>query len=178
MRKSNIALALASAFMSAATSAEEGSASGGAESAKTTIRPDTSKMVKTANGSFHKDDFIGNKLAGLSVAQVLAIGAELGVDTGKYANLNPGQQRMNVGNTLRRMSANQEVADKIAALADPMHESNAAAKAEAEAAKAEAEAAKAEAKAAKEAAKAAKPKKEKKAKVADSSEGEGEGSEQ
>lgn len=134
--------------------------------AKTTIRPDTSKMVKTANGSFHKDDFIGNKLAGLSVAQVLAIGAELGVDTGKYAHLNPGQQRMNVGNALRRMSANPEAAEKIATIADPMHEANAAAKAEAEAAKAEA-------KAAKEAAKAAKPKKEKKAKVADSSEGEG-----
>ena len=135
------------------------------EVAKTTIRPDTSKMVKTASGSFHKDDFIGNKLAGLTVAQVLTIGAEMGVEVSKYSHLNPGQQRMNVGNALRRMSANPEAADKIAALADPMHEANAAAKAEAEAAKAEA-------KAAKEAAKAAKSKKEKKAKVADSDEGE------
>lgn len=139
------------------------------EVAKTTIRPDTSKMVKTANGSFHKDDFIGNKLAGLSVAQVLAIGTGLGVDTGKYAHLNPGQQRMNVGNALRRMSANPEAAEKIATIADPMHEANAAAKAEAEAAKAEEKAKKEAAKAAK----AAKPKKEKKAKAADSSEGEG-----
>ena len=137
-----------------------------AQSTKTVIRPDTTNMVKTSGGSFHKDDFIGNKLAGLTVDQVKVIGTEMGVDVSKYDHLNPGQQRMNVGNALRRMSANPDAADKIGTLADPMHEANAEAKIAAEAAKAEA-------KAAKEAAKASKPKKEKKAKVADSAEGEG-----
>ena len=153
---------------------------------KTVIRPDTSKMVKAKGGSFHKDDFIGNKLAGLTVAQVLTIGAEMGVEVSKYSHLNPGQQRMTLGNQLRARCADvsedglegealdkaiaanvasEKIRDTIEGLAAGMKESNAndaAAKAaEKEAAKAEKAAAAAEKKAAK------------KAKVADSAEGEG-----
>lgn len=134
--------------------------------AKTSIRPDVSKMIKTANGSYHKDDALGHALAGLTVDQVKTIGTDLGVEVGKYAHLNPGQQRMNIGNALRRISADPEALEKIVNLAGTFKEGNAA-KAEAEAAE------KAAAKAAKAAEKAAKPKKEKKAKVADSAEGEG-----
>ena len=133
---------------------------------KTVIRPNTETMVKTASGSFHKDDLIGNALAGLNVGQVKAIASALGLDADKYDHLNVGQQRMNLGNGLRRLSANPEAADKIVALAGPMKEANAA---EAEALAAE----KAAEKAAKAAEKAAKPKKAAKAKVADSTEGEG-----
>lgn len=76
---------------------------------KTAIRPNIANMVKTKGGSYHKDDFVGVTLAGLSVAQVLAIGSARGIDVTKYAHLNPGQQRMTVGNKLRAMTAIKEV---------------------------------------------------------------------
>lgn len=170
MRKMHLALALG--LLSAAVDgAETGSASGNSaapEVKKTVIRPDISKMVKTASGSFHKDDLIGNSLAGLTLEQVKVVAVELGLDAGKYDHLNIGQQRMNLGNALRRIAANPEAAEKITALTGPMQAANAE-KAESEKANklAVAEAKKAE-KAAAEAAKAAK-----KAKVADSTEGEG-----
>ena len=135
---------------------------------KTTIRPDVTKMVKTAKGSFHKDDLIGHALNGLSLDQVKVVATELGLDANKYDHLNVGQQRMNLGNSLRRLSANPEAAEKITALTGPMQEANAEAAAKAVAEKAAAKAAKAAEKAEKESAKAAK-----KAKVADSTEGEG-----
>lgn len=142
---------------------------------KTTIRPDVSKMVKTGSGSYHKDDFLGNTLAGLSVEQVKQIAEQVGVEVGKYAHLNPGQQRMNIGNTLRKLVADtderglegasldkavaanlasEKVRDKIEELATGMKAANA----EAEAAEKAEKAAAAEAKAAaKEAAKKTKP---------------------
>lgn len=139
-----------------------------AEVKKTTIRPDVTKMVKTAKGSFHKDDLIGHALNGLTLDQVKVVAVELGLDPAKYSHLNVGQQRMNLGNGLRRISANPEAAEKIKALTDPMQAELATANEAAAAAKAEKAAAKA-AEAETKAAKAA----EKKAKVADSSEGEG-----
>jgi Ser-tRNA(Ala) deacylase AlaX len=144
-------------------------------------------MVKTAGGSYHKDDFIGTTLAGLTVDQVRVIAVECGLDTDKYAHLNPGQIRMTLGNSLRKMTnmtdenglegaaldkaikANVEAEaarDQIEELANDMKEANAKAKADAVAAKEAEKAEKAE-KA------AAKPAKGKKAKVADDSEGEG-----
>lgn len=144
-------------LMAAAESAESPKSSGGtvpetqaptAEPAKTVIRPDISKMVKTAGGSYHKDDFIGNALVGLTVEQVKEVGKEVGIDVSKYDHLNPGQQRMNVGNALRRIAANEEAAEKIAAKAAIFKQANA------EAAEKESKA-KAEAKARKEAEKAA-----------------------
>lgn len=154
--------------------------------AKPVIRPDVSKMIKTATGSYHKDDFVGSALAGLSVAQVLLVAVAVGLDDSKYSHLNPGQQRMTLGNQLRRMCAHfveeglegaaldkavaanvesEKVRDIVVALATEFKEANAAAKEAADAAKVAVKAEKAAATAAKKAAKAPK--------VADSAEGEG-----
>jgi len=133
--------------------------------AKAKIRPNVANMVKGPNGSYHKDDVIGNVLAGLSVDQVLFVATECGVDISKYDNLNNGQKRMTVGGILRKLTktvegdaltdkqleSNQDAADclaQITKLADGFRADNETAKA----AKAEAKAAKAEAKAAKTAA--------------------------
>ncbi len=70
---------------------------------KAKIRPNISNMIKTPGGSFHKDDFIGNSLAGLSLAQVTHVAQECGVDTDKYGHLNNGQIRMTLGGILRKL---------------------------------------------------------------------------
>lgn len=132
---------------------------------KTRISPKTETMVKTKDGSFHKDDFVGSTLAGLNIDQVKAIAAELGIEANKYDHLNVGQQRMNIGNRLRALTAhkdgmkeeaaakideNRDTADRMATA---FRETNAAA---AEVAAKEAEAAKEAKAAAKAAAKPAK----------------------
>jgi len=143
---------------------------------KTTIRPNIKNMIKTPGGSFHKDDTIGNALDGLTLEQVKHIATETGIDVGKYAHLNNGQQRMTIGGILRKLVKVPEVAEGVEAtdkqkealetatavlsqintLASDFRDANKAAAdaaaAEKEAAKAEKEAAKAE----KDAAKAAK----------------------
>jgi hypothetical protein len=75
---------------------------------KTRISPKIEDMVKTKSGSFHKDDFIGGTLDGLNIDQVKEIAKELGLDANKYDHLNVGQQRMNLGNRLRAMTARNE----------------------------------------------------------------------
>lgn len=75
---------------------------------KTTITPNTEGMIKTKGGSFHKDDFVGSELAGLTIEQVKFIAFELGIDANKYNHLNVGQQRMNLGNRLRSMTAEKD----------------------------------------------------------------------
>jgi hypothetical protein len=152
---------------------------------KATIRPNIANMVKSAGGSYHKDDFIGTTLAGLTVDQVKVIAVECGLNTDKYAHLNPGQIRMTLGNSLRKLTnmvdenglegaaldkavdanlAAEKARDQIEELAAEMKEANEAAAAEKAAAKEQAKAEKA----------AAKPAKSKnKAKVADDGEGEG-----
>lgn len=137
---------------------------------KTTIRPNITNMTKTPGGSYHKPDFIGDALAGLTVAQVLAIAVVVGLNADKYSHLNPGQQRMTLGNSLRKLTnivevpevdgkPDQKVCDKneaaaavrdsITDLADKYRAENAAAKEAAAKAKADAKAEKAAAKAAK-----------------------------
>jgi len=160
---------------------------------RTTIRPNIANMVKTAGGSYHKDDFIGTTLAGCTVEQVKLIATECGLDVRKYEHLNPGQQRMTLGNSLRKLTnmvdeaglegpaldkaieANKEAEaarDQIEDLAQTMKAGADEAKAKAAAAK---EAAKAEKAAAKEAEKAAKAaaKEAEKAKLGDAPAGEG-----
>lgn len=127
--------------------------------AKAKIRPNVANMVKGPNGSYHKDDVIGNVLAGLSVVQVLFVATECGVDISKYDNLNNGQKRMTVGGILRKLTktvegdaltdkqleSNQDAADclaQITKLADGFRADNETAKAAKTAAKAEAKAAK------------------------------------
>lgn len=154
--------------------------------AKATIRPNIANMVKTKGGSYHKDDFIGTTLAGLTVDQVKVVAVEMGIDVEKYAHLNPGQIRMTLGNKLRAICADvskeglegkalddaiaanvasEEARDAVENLASAMKNDNEAAKIAADAEKA---AAKAEKAAAKKAEKAAK-----KAKVGDAAAGEG-----
>jgi hypothetical protein len=111
---------------------------------KTVIRPKTEGMVKTKGGSFHTNDFIGNTLSGLTVEQVLEIGKEAGVAVEKYAHLNKGQQRMNVGNALRKVAKDETKQAAITEQADAFKEANAAAAEAAAKAKADAKAAKAE----------------------------------
>jgi uncharacterized membrane protein len=163
-----------------------------AVTSKTTIRPNIANMVKTKGGSYHKDDFIGTTLAGLTVAQVKVIATECGLDVSKYEHLNAGQQRMTLGNSLRKltnmvdetpltgpaldkaMAANKDAEscrDQIEELANSMKETAEEAAAAKEAAKAEAKAAKEAAAAAKKAEKAAA--KAAKAKVGDDANGEG-----
>lgn len=73
--------------------------------AKTRIKLpiDSMTRVKSVSGgvSFHCGDDIAQKMHGLPLAQVQSIAATVGIDHSKYAHLNPGQQRMNLGNLLR-----------------------------------------------------------------------------
>jgi hypothetical protein len=132
---------------------------------KARIRPNVANMVKSSGGSFHKDDFIGNALAGLNLEQVKTIAADLGLDPSKYSHLNNGQQRMALGNSLRKMAGALEPSgwpadgglkdefvmarDRIEAAASSFREQNAADKAANDQLKANAKAEKAAAKAAK-----------------------------
>lgn len=150
-----------------------------AENAKTAIRPNVANMVKAAGGSYHKDDFVGTTLNGLTVAQVLEIGTALGMEVAKYGHLNPGQQRMTVGNKIRKLTAIREVPEVGGKPDQKVVDANEAAAAVrdqiedlAEAAK-EANKAAAEAKAAEKAAKSAAVKSAKKAKGAAPVESEG-----
>ena len=125
---------------------------------KTRIQPKTEGMVKTKGGSFHKDDFLGHCLAGLTIDQVKIVAAELGIDATKYDHLNVGQQRMNIGNRMRALTTHKEGAkDEDSAKVDEnrelvdrvsigFREANAATAAAAAAAKAAAAAEKAAAK--------------------------------
>jgi hypothetical protein len=89
----------------------------GAAPAKTRITPNVANMVKT-NGSQHKDDVVGNALAGLKIDEVKEIAEEMGLDSAKYDHLNVGQQRMNLGNGLRRLAKSEEGAETLVALSD------------------------------------------------------------
>jgi hypothetical protein len=118
---------------------------------KTTIRPNIANMVKTPGGSYHKDDFVGNALAGLTLDQVKNIASEIGLDPSKYEHLNNGQQRMTLGSQIRKAAAENEAL--ITNMSDEYREGNLIAAQEAAEAKAAAKA-------------AAKPKKAKKVKEA------------
>ena len=73
--------------------------------AKTIIRPNIKNYVRAKSGAGKRthriDDFTARSLDGKTVEQVLKGGAKLGVDVAKWSHLNPGQQRMLVGNAIR-----------------------------------------------------------------------------
>lgn len=75
--------------------------------AKTVIRPDLNRYVRAKSGNGKRthriDDFTARSLNGKTVDEVVAGGAKLGIDTAKWAHLNPGQQRMLVGNAIRHL---------------------------------------------------------------------------
>lgn len=75
--------------------------------AKTIIRPNIKNYVRAKSGAGKRthriDDFTARSLDGKTVEQVLKGGAKLGVDVAKWSHLNPGQQRMLVGNAIRNL---------------------------------------------------------------------------
>lgn len=157
---------------------------------KTRIEIETSNYVKgkgpSGGTTFHNGDAVATNLAGLSLEAVYGVASQA-LSTpvedlqAKYGHLNPGQQRMNLGNRLRGLVQNVDKAnanlkegeeagpsgaEMLADIAKPFLEAADAKIKEAEAArqkaaeekaaeKARKEAEKAEAKAAKEAAKEA-----------------------
>ena len=157
---------------------------------KTRIEIETNNYVKgkgpSGGTTFHNGDAVATNLAGLSLEAVYSVASQaLSIPVedlqAKYGHLNPGQQRMNLGNRLRGLvqkvdkananlkegeEAGPSGAEMLADIAKPFLEAAAAEAKEAEAArqkaaeekaaeKARKEAEKAEAKAAKEAAKEA-----------------------
>lgn len=73
------------------------------------------RSVKTASGQKSKDngDPVADLLVGKDLDQVYAVGAEqleVSIDAlrEKYGHLNPGQQRMNIGNRIRGMLKRKE----------------------------------------------------------------------
>ena len=132
---------------------------------KTIIRPNTKNYVRAKSGAGKRthriDDFTARSLDGKTVEQVLEGGAKLGINVGKWSHLNPGQQRMLVGNAIRNLlNAKKDPIEEAAVTAvfgEPAApydaEAAAAAKAAAEEERAAKKAAKEAEKAAKEAAK-------------------------
>lgn len=125
--------------------------------AKTVIRPDLNRYVRAKSGNGKRthriDDFTARSLNGKTVDEVVAGGAKLGIDTAKWAHLNPGQQRMLVGNAIRHLLIAKKDPITEGQVSEVFGEPAAPYDAEAAAAaKAAADAEKAEKKAAKEAA--------------------------
>lgn len=136
-----------------------------AEAQKTTIRPDLNRYIRDKSGSGKRthrtDDFIARSLANKGLEEVIAGAQKLGIDTAKWAALNPGQQRMLIGNRLRHLMADtkaplteEAVSEVYGAPVAPYDAEAAAAAKEAAAAKAAEVKAAAEAKAAEAKAKA------------------------
>lgn len=75
------------------------------EPQKTVIRPDLNRYVRAKSGSGKRthrtDDFIARTLAGKDLEAIKRGANLLGIDVGKWEKLNPGQQRMLIGNALR-----------------------------------------------------------------------------
>lgn len=134
---------------------------------KTVIRPNLKNYVRAKSGNGKRthriDDFTARTLDGKTVQQVVEGGAKLGINVGKWSHLNPGQQRMLVGNAIRNLlNAKKDPIEEAAVTAvfgEPSApydaEAAAAAKAAAEEERAAKKAAKEAEKAAKEAAKVA-----------------------
>lgn len=143
----------------AQTNAAENAAA--AAPAKTVIRPDLNRYVRAKSGNGKRthriDDFTARSLNGKTVQEVVDGGAKLGIDTAKWAHLNPGQQRMLVGNAIRHLLTQAKDPITEASVTEVFGEPAAPYDAEAAAAAAQAAAAEKQAKKdAKEAAAAAK----------------------
>lgn len=99
--------------------------------AKTRIELPTEQMtrVKSASGgvSFHCGDVVAQKLSGLSLAHVKELCTTgFGFDVNKYDHLNPGQQRMTLGNLIRTvLRKNPETQPDFEKVADQIRAANA-----------------------------------------------------
>lgn len=133
------------------------------EASKTVIRPNLQNYVRAKSGTGKRthriDDFTARTLDGKSLDSIKEGANVLGINHTKWSHLNPGQQRMLIGNAIRsRLTAKKEE-DRLSesAVTDVFGEPSAPYDAEADAAAKEAAAAeRAAKKAAKEAEKAAK----------------------
>lgn len=135
---------------------------------KTVIRPNLDNYVRAKSGNGKRthriDDLTARSLDGKTLEEVVAGGKALGIDVGKWEHLNNGQQRMLIGNAIRKMlSATKEplteqaLRDVFGEPAAPYDaEAAAAAESAAKEAREKAKAEKAEAKAKKDAENAAK----------------------
>lgn len=65
----------------------------------------TDKRIKTASGSpsVHCGDDVASAMLGLTHDELAPLAKENGIDFTRWSHLNPGMQRMNLGNVLRRM---------------------------------------------------------------------------
>lgn len=75
--------------------------------AKVRIRPDLSRYVRDKSGNGKRthrtDDFVARVLAGKSIDEIKQGAVLLGIDVAKWEALNPGQQRMLIGNKIRHL---------------------------------------------------------------------------
>lgn len=79
--------------------------------ARITLPTEHMTRTKSASGgiSFHCGDAVAQALAGLSLDHVKTLASEaLNIDCDKYNHLNPGQQRMTLGNLIRNMTRRDE----------------------------------------------------------------------
>lgn len=76
-----------------------------AEAPKTRIRPDLNRYVRDKSGkgkrTHRTDDFVARTLAGKDLDTIKQGANLLGINHTKWEHLNPGQQRMLIGNALR-----------------------------------------------------------------------------
>jgi len=72
------------------------------------------KEYTKLNGSIVCGDDVSTALAGVELEALIKFAKANGVDTDKYAHLNNGQKRMNIGNRLRNLVKKGEV--ELAAL--------------------------------------------------------------
>ena len=83
-----------------------------AAESKTVIRPNLTNYVRAKSGSGKRshriDDLVARSLDGKGLDEVVSGAKALGIDTGKWSHLNPGQQRMLIGNALRKMVNNEK----------------------------------------------------------------------
>ena len=95
-----------------ASQTDETEGTEGTEVEKTRIRPDLSRYVRDKSGNGKRthrtDDFVARTLAGKSVEAIKQGAALLGIDVAKWEHLNPGQQRMLIGNALRNRLADKK----------------------------------------------------------------------
>lgn len=134
--------------------------------AKTVIRPNLKNYIRAKSGSGKRshriDDLTARTLAGKSLDEIKSGSNLLGIDSTKWSHLNAGQQRMLIGNAIRKLLqdeknplSEQALKDVFGAPAEPYDAEKAAAEAAAAAEKKAAAKAEKEAKAAAKAAEAA-----------------------
>lgn len=83
------------------------------EEAQVEVTTETTGKMSALRGRYGKDancgDGVAAALKGADLDALTEFANLHGVDTDKYAHLNPGQRRMNIGNRLRTMVKKEEI---------------------------------------------------------------------